>query len=140
MLLQKQTDSQYHLVAYVSHSLIVHEHNYHSTKQEFLVLKWAIMKQFQEYLLWKSFVVKTDNNLFIYIMTTPNLDAPQHHWVESLAGLTFSIEYQKGWDNAAADALSQVTLRLDAETVKSILDGVAMASTGRADAHDPMVA
>ena len=43
---QKQTDSLYHLVAYTSQSLTVHEHNYHSTKQEFLALKWAIAEQF----------------------------------------------------------------------------------------------
>ena len=48
-----------------------------------------------------------------------------HHWVvESLAGFTFSIEYQKERDNAVADALSHVTSKLDAEVVKSILDGV----------------
>ena len=75
VLLQKQTDGWYHLVAYMSHSLTVHECNCHSTKQQFLALKWAIMEQFQEYLLWKSFAVKTDNNLLTYIMTIPNLDA-----------------------------------------------------------------
>ena len=57
-----------------------------------------------------------------------------------LTGFTFSIKYQKGWDNAAADALSCITLRLDAETVKSNLDGVTMGSTGRMDVHDPVVA
>ena len=36
--------------------------------------------------------------------------------------------------------LNQVTSRLDAETVKSILDGVTMGSTGRADAYNPVVA
>ena len=52
VLSQKQTDGQYHLLAYMSHPLTVHEYNYHLTKQEFLVLKWAITKQFKEYLLW----------------------------------------------------------------------------------------
>ena len=72
-------------------------------------------------------------------MTSPNLDNTQHCWVESLAGLTFSIKYQKGCDNAVTDALSWVTLRLDAETVKSILDGVTVVLTGIADAHDLVV-
>ena len=98
------------------------------------------MEQFQEYLLWRPFIVKTNNNPLTYIMTTPNLDTTQHCWVESLVGFTFSIEYQKGWGNAAADALYSVTLRLDAETVKSILDRVTMGLTGRVDAHDPVVA
>ena len=46
VLSQKQTDSQYHPLAYASQSLMTHEHNYHSMKQEFLVLKWVIAKQF----------------------------------------------------------------------------------------------
>ena len=37
------------------------------------------------------------------------------------------------------DALSQVTSKLDAETVKSILDGVGVRTTDRANAHDPVV-
>ena len=103
-------------------------------------MKWAITEQFQEYLCWKPFVVKTDNNPLTYILTTPNLDATQHHWVKSLAGFTFSIEYQKGRDNAVADALSHVTSKLNAEAVKSILDRVTIGTAGRADAHDPVVA
>ena len=92
-------------------SLTIHEHNYHSKKQEFLALKWAIAEQFQEYLLWKPFVVRTNNNPLTYIMTTPNLDATQPWWVESLARFTFSIEYQKGQENVATECpeLSHIT-------------------------------
>ena len=58
--------------------LTTHECNYHSVKQEFLLLKWAIAEQFEEYFLWKLFVVKRDKNPLTYIMTTPNLDATRH--------------------------------------------------------------
>ena len=68
-------------------------------------------------------------------MTTPNLDATLHCWVESLVGFTFSIEYHKGQDNAATGALSPVTLKLDAEAMKSILDGFTMGTTGRVEIH-----
>ena len=108
-------------------------------KKEFLALKWAIAEQFQEYLLWKPFIVRTDNNLLTYIMTMPNLDATQHQWVEWPARFMFSIKHQKGHDNVAADALSQVTSKLDAEIVKSILDGVTMGMTKTADVHDMVV-
>ena len=128
------------LLHMTSQSLTNHEHNYHSTKQEFLALKWAIAEQFQEYLQWKPFVVKTNNIPLTYILTTPNLDVIQHHWVESLARFTFSIKYQKGRDNAVVDALSHVTSKLNAEALKSILDRVTIGTTGRADAHDLMVA
>ena len=75
---QKQADGQYHLVTYGSQALTTHENNYHSTKLEFLVLKWAITEHFKEYLLYEPFLVRTDNNPLTYIMTTPNLDATGH--------------------------------------------------------------
>ena len=39
LLSQKQTDSQFHAVAYASWSLTIYEHNYHSRKEDFLALK-----------------------------------------------------------------------------------------------------
>ena len=78
MLSQKQVDGHFHLVAYGSWALTAHEKNYHSTKLEFVALKWAIMEHFKEYLLYESFLVKTDNNPLTYIMKTPNLDTTGH--------------------------------------------------------------
>ena len=109
-------------------------------KQEFLALKWVISEQFQEYLLWKLFIVRTDNNSLTYIMTTANLDVTWHWWVASLARFTFSIKYQKAHDNVAVDVLNHVNLKLDEETVESILDGVTVGTMDGADAHDPVVA
>ena len=140
MLSQKQTDGWYHPVAYASQALTSHELNYHSMKQEFLALNWVITKQFWEYLLWKLFIVRTDNNPLTYVMTTPNLDATQHHWIESLVRFRFSNEYQKGHDMLLQMLWAEWLLRLDAETVRSILDGVTMGMVERADAHDPVVA
>ena len=72
-------------------------------------------------------------------MTTPNLDATGHHWVGALARFNFKLEYQKGWDNAIADALSQITTHLSPKTVQSILDGVTLGMAHRAEGHDPSV-
>ena len=85
VLSQKQADGQYHLVTHGSWALTAHEKNYHSTKLEFLALKWAITEHFKEYLLYQPFLVRTDNNPLTYIMTTPNLDATGHQWVGALA-------------------------------------------------------
>ena len=41
----------------------------------------------------QPFLVRTDNNPFIYIMTTPNLDATGHQWVAALVKFTFWLEY-----------------------------------------------
>ena len=43
-------------------------------------------------------------------------------------------------DNVAADTLIQVTSKLDAGIMKSILNGVTTAITDRADTQDPVVA
>ena len=76
---QKQSDRWYHPVTYASQSLTVHEHNYHSTKQVFLALKWVIAKQFQEYLHWKLPFMKNwqeptylyfDNSQFRFYLTS----------------------------------------------------------------------
>ena len=47
VLSQKQVDGHYHLVAYCSQALTAHKKNYHSTKLEFLALKWAITEHFK---------------------------------------------------------------------------------------------
>ena len=82
VLSQKQADGQYHWIAYVSQSITAHEYNYHSIKPEFLAVKLVIAEQFQEYLLWKPFIFKTNHNLLTYTIMSPNLDATQHHWIE----------------------------------------------------------
>ena len=139
VLSQKQEDGWFHPVAYGSWALTMHEKNYHSTKLEFLALKWAVTEHFKEYLLYQPFLVKTDNNPLTYIMTTPNLDATGHQWVSALAKYNFWLEYQKGWDNAVADALSQVTTCLDPESVQAILDGATAGTSQRVERENPAI-
>ena len=67
ILSQKQAGRHYHLVAYGSQALTVHEKNYH----KFLALKWAIMEHFKEYLLYQPFLVRTDNNPLTYYVNPP---------------------------------------------------------------------
>ena len=85
LLYQVQEDGKLHPVTYASRGLKKGKKNYHSSKLEFLALKWAVTKQFKEYLYYKPFTVRTDNNPLTYILMTPNLDACGHRWVSSLA-------------------------------------------------------
>ena len=78
VLSQKQSDGQYHPVAFGSCSLTLVEKNYQRSKLEFLTLKWSVMEHFKEYLAYMPFVVWTDNNPLTYVLTTPNLDAMGH--------------------------------------------------------------
>ena len=139
VLSQNQADGWFHPVAYGSQALTAHKKNYHSTKLEFLALKWAIMEHFKEYLLYQPFLVKTDNNPLTYIMATPNLDATGHQWVGALAKFNFWLEYQKGQDNAVADTLSQITTHLGLEAMHAILDGATLGASQRAEGEDPTV-
>ena len=122
VLSQKQDNSRYHSVAYASRGLKGGESRYHSSKLEFLALKWAVTDQFKEYLQYQPFLVQTDNNRLTYVMTMPNFDAVGHRWVAAMAGYNFEIEYVWGSDNMTADALSQVGEHLDEDAVKELLD------------------
>ena len=122
VLSQKQDDGQYHPVAYASRGLKGGESRYHSSKLEFLALKWAVTDQFKEYLQYQPFLVQTDNNPLTYVMTTSNLDAVGHRWVAPMAGYNFEIEYVWGSDNKVADTLSRVGKCLDEDAVKELLD------------------
>ena len=80
VLSQKQADGRYHPIAYASRVINETEQRYHSNKQEFLALKWAVTEQFHEYLSpygknRNEFVVCTDNNPHTYIFSSANLDA-----------------------------------------------------------------
>ena len=106
MLSQKQDDGRYHPVAFGSRTLTQSKQNYHSSKLEFLTLKWSVTEHFKEYLAYPPFTVHMDNNPLTYMLMTPNLDATGHCWVGALPSYEFTLEYQKGSDNVAADVLS----------------------------------
>ena len=107
VLSQKQSDRRYHPVAFGSMALHGVEVNYHSTKLEFLAMKWSI-KHFQTYLLCHHFRVHTGNNPFTYFLMSPNMDATKQRWISELVKYDFSLEYQKRKNNTVANALSQI--------------------------------
>ena len=135
VLSQKQDDGRYHLVAYASRTMNKTEQWYHSNKQEFLALKWAVTEQFHEYLTpygknRNEFVVCTDNNPLTYIFSSAHLDAAGHRRVASLTDYNFSLEYQKGKDNMVADLLSRMENCLPEEEVEEVLCRVKIPAPG----------
>ena len=150
MLSQKQSDGRYHPIAYASRIMTETEQRYHSNKQEFLALKWAVTEQFHEYLSpygknRKEFVVRTDNNPLTYIFSSANLDAAGQRWVAQLASYNFALKYQKGKDNTVADFLSRLDdclppgevqdylNKIPYPGVKAVLDNAIMPLTERAE-------
>ena len=75
--------------------------------------------------MYVPFVVQTDNNPLMYVLTTPNLDAMGHRWVGVLASFQF---------DGAADALSWVPISHSQQTVQSLLEGVIIGAADRSEA------
>ena len=129
VLSQKQSDGRYHPIAYASCIMTETERRYHSNKQEFLALKWAVTEQFHEYLSpygknRNEFVVRTDNNPLTYIFSSANLDAAGQRWVAQLANYNFALKYQKGKDNTVADFLSRLDDHLPPGKVQDYLNKI----------------
>ena len=129
VLSQKQSDGQYHPIAYASHIMNETEQRYHSNKQETIALKWAVTEQFYEYLSpygknRNEFVVQMDNNPLTYIFSSANLDAAGQGRVAQLASYNFALEYQKGKDNTVADFLSCLDDHLPAGKVQDYLNKI----------------
>ena len=129
VLSQKQADGRYHPIAYASRVMNETEQRYHSNKQEFLALKWAVTEQFHEYLSpygknRNEFVVRIDNNPLTYIFSSANLDAAGQRCVARRASYNLSLEYQKGKDNMVADFLSWMNERLPNEEVQEYLNQI----------------
>ena len=150
VLSQKQSDGRYHPIAYASCIMNETEQRYHSNKQEFLALKWAVTEQFHEYLSpygknRNEFVVRTDNNPLTYIFSTANLDAAGQRWVAHLTSYNFALEYQKGKNNTVADFLSRMDdclpegevqdylNKISYPGVKAVLDNAITPLTDRAE-------
>ena len=138
VLSQKQEDGTTRPVAYGSRTTTAGEKNYHSTKLEFLALKWAVTDEFRDYLILQPFKVRTDNNPLTYVFTSPHLDAVGHRWLQQMAGFNFEIDYVKGTSNGAADGLSRIR-RIDPEEVKAILNEGMMSPADRAELQRPEI-
>ena len=120
VLYQDQEDGTTRVVAYASRSLSKSEKRYHSSKLEFLALKWSICERFHEYLYGGEFEVHTKNNPLTCVLTTAKLDATGQRWVASLANYNFKIFYQSRKQNVEADALSRIQWD-DPLVIKAIL-------------------
>ena len=60
-----------------------------------------------------------DHKNLIYFSTTKQLNHRQTRWVETLASYNFKITYQKGLENAKADALSRRANYMEDKAIES---------------------
>ena len=108
VLYRKQQDWRQAPIAFASRTLTPAEKNYHSSKQEFLVTKWAISERFKDYSFYAPFFTGySDNNPLQYVMTTAKLDVTCLRWVSELAEFKFEIRNKPGKNHHDADDLSR---------------------------------
>jgi transposase InsO family protein len=113
ILLQKQ-DGKNRTIAYASRSLKPSERNYHSSKLEFIALKWAVTEQFKDYLAYSNhFTIFTDNNPLLFVMKLEKPNSTIQRWISELGEYNFTVNYRRGVDNSDADCLSRLPLDID---------------------------
>ena len=84
-------------IGYDSRTLTGSEERYHSSKLEFLALKWAICDHFKDYLFYSPhFEVYIDFNPLTYIKTTSKVNATGQRWVNESASFNCSVDYKPG--------------------------------------------
>ena len=113
-VLYQKRDEILRVVGYASRSLVAAERNYHSSKLEFLALKWALCEKFKPYVFYATnTLVVTDNNPLTYVTTTAKLTATGQRWINELAEYRFSIQYRSGKTHIDADFLSRYPLPIN---------------------------
>ena len=114
ILFQDDEEGKPHVIAYASRTIVGPEKRYHSSKLEFLALKWAVTEAFHEYLYYAApFTIFTDNNPLTYVMTTSKLNAVGQRWVNELSYYNFKIKYRPGVMNRDADCLSRAPIDIE---------------------------
>nr|GEX79266.1 hypothetical protein [Tanacetum cinerariifolium] len=76
-------------------------------EKELLAIMMAV-KQWHYYLITSPFVIRTDQRSLKHLLTQKVTTPLQYKWLAKLIGYDYVIEYKKGRENVAADALSRV--------------------------------
>ena len=104
-------DERLRVIGFGSRTLVGAEAQYHSSKLEFLALKWAVCEHFRDYLYYADhFDIFTDNNPLTYIKTSCKVNATGQRWINELSDFNFTIHYKPGVQNIVADTLSRYPL------------------------------
>ena len=95
------------VIAYGSRTLNNAEENYCVTRREMLALVY-FTKYFQEYLIGRKFLVRTDHSSLRWLQQFKDPDGQVYRWLEQLSKFNFDIEHGKGAKHTNADYMSRV--------------------------------
>ena len=105
VLSQKQKGIE-RVVAYASRSLDRREQNYCVTRKELLAVV-HFLRFFKQYLLGRSFRVRTDHAALSWLKRTPDPIGQQARWLEQMEEFDFVVEHRSGKRHGNADAMSR---------------------------------
>jgi len=102
-------------IAFMSKKMVGAETRYPVHEQELLAIMSALTT-WRHYLEGASHPirVRTDHKSLTHFQTQPMLSGRQKRWLETLSQFDYTVEYVKGQENLAADALSRRGDHLDA--------------------------
>ena len=94
------------VIAYASRALDRRETNYCTTRRELLAIV-HFLKYFKQYLLGRTFKVRTDHSALTWLRRTPDPIGQQARWLEQLEEFDFTVEHRPGSRHGNADGLSR---------------------------------
>lgn len=106
---------------YISRTLNTAEKNYSTTEKELLAIVWAI-KRLRQYLLGRKFIIQTDHQALKWLKDVKDPSSRLMRWRLRLEEYDYDIEYRKGKENQAADALSRLYPLTDEITEQVMAD------------------
>ena len=106
IVLQQEQDGKERVIAYASRSLDNAERSYCTTRKELLAVIFGL-KKYRQFLLARSFVIRTDHSALTQLLRTPEPLAQQARWIDLLAEFNFEIRHRPGLVHGNSDALSR---------------------------------
>jgi len=106
-VLSQVQDGVERVVAYASRTLDRREQNYCVTRRELLAVVHFI-RYFKQYLLGRSFTVRTDHAALSWLRRTPDPIGQQARWLEIMEEYDFSVLHRSGSSHKNADAMSRM--------------------------------
>lgn len=91
-------------VAFFSQALPI-THRFKAVYERELMTIVLAVQKWRPYLLGKPFVVRTDQKSLKFLLEQRAIGGEYQRWIAKLLGYDFVIEYKKGLENKAADAL-----------------------------------
>lgn len=107
ILMQKDEKGKEYLIGYGSHKFKKAELNYGITERELLAIVLGV-ERYEHYLRGRKFKVITDHSALVQLNKKSEAgNERMQRWMEKLGEYNMEIEYRKGEEKIAADALSR---------------------------------